>query len=132
MVCLCCAQSDSFVTARTVACGVSSVHGDSPGENAGMDCHTPSRGFSQPTDGPQVSRIAGGDSEPAEKPKNTGVESLSLLQGNFPTQESNQGLLHCRWILYQLGHQGSPETDPKQMQIYKLPDKESKIIILKK
>ena len=32
----------------------------------------------------------------------TGVGSLSLLQRIFPTQESNQGLLHCRWILYQL------------------------------
>ena len=34
-------------------------------------------------------------SEPLGKPKNTGVGSLSLLQENFPTQESNQGLLHC-------------------------------------
>ena len=34
--------------------------------------------------------------------------SLSLLQGIFPTQESNQGLLYCRWILYQLSYQGSP------------------------
>ena len=34
--------------------------------------------------------------------KNTGVGSLFLLQGIFPTQELNQGLLHCRWILYQL------------------------------
>ena len=42
--------------------------------------------------------------EPPEKPKNTGVGSLSLLQGNFPTQELNPGLLHCRWILYQLSH----------------------------
>ena len=32
----------------------------------------------------------------------------SLLQGNVPTQGSNPGLLHCRWILYQLSHQGSP------------------------
>ena len=32
--------------------------------------------------------------------KNTGVGGLSLLQGNFPTQELNWGLLHCRWILY--------------------------------
>ena len=31
-----------------------------------------------------------------------------LLQGIFPTQESNPGLLHCRWILYQLSYQGSP------------------------
>ena len=40
--------------------------------------------------------------------QNTGVGSHSLLQGIFPTQESNQSLLHCRWILYQLSHKGSP------------------------
>ena len=40
--------------------------------------------------------------------QNTGVGSLSLLQGIFPTQRLNPGLLHCRWILYQLSHQGSP------------------------
>ena len=38
----------------------------------------------------------------------TGVGSLSLLQGVFPTQGSNPGLPHCRQILYQLGHNGSP------------------------
>ena len=46
--------------------------------------------------------------EPQGKPKNTGVGSLSLLQGIFPTQESNRGLLCCRQILYQLSYQGSP------------------------
>ena len=40
--------------------------------------------------------------------KNTRVGSLSLLQGIFPTQRSNPGLLHCRQILYQLSHKGSP------------------------
>ena len=35
------------------------------------------------------------------------IGSLSLLQGIFPTQGSNPGLLHCRQILYQLSHQGS-------------------------
>ena len=40
--------------------------------------------------------------------QNTGVGSLSLLQGIFPTQGLNPGLLPCRWILYQLSHQGSP------------------------
>ena len=40
--------------------------------------------------------------------KNTGVGSLSLLQGIFPTQGLNPGLLHCRQFLYQLSHQGSP------------------------
>ena len=40
--------------------------------------------------------------------QNTGVGSLSLLQGIFPTQGSNPGFPHCRWILYQLSHKGSP------------------------
>ena len=40
--------------------------------------------------------------------QNTGVGSLSLLQGIFPTQRSNPDLLHCRRILYCLSHQGSP------------------------
>ena len=40
--------------------------------------------------------------------QNTGVSSLSLLQGIFPTQGSNPGLPHCRQILYQLSHKGSP------------------------
>ena len=42
--------------------------------------------------------------------KNTGVGCHSLLQGIFPTQGSNSGLLHCGWILYQLSYQGSPRT----------------------
>ena len=37
------------------------------------------------------------------------VSSHSLLQGIFPTQGSNPGLLHCRQILYHLSHQGIPE-----------------------
>ena len=40
--------------------------------------------------------------------QNTGIGSLSLLQGILPTQGSNPGLPHCRWILYQLSYQGSP------------------------
>ena len=40
--------------------------------------------------------------------QNTGVGSLSFLQGIFPTQELKWGLLHCTWILYQVSHQGSP------------------------
>ena len=36
--------------------------------------------------------------------QNAGVGSLSLLQGIFPTQGSNPGLPHCRWILHQLSH----------------------------
>ena len=71
-----------------------------------------SRRSSQPRDWTQVSRIAG-DSLPAEpqgKPKHTGVGSHSLLQGIFPTQESNWGLLHSKPILYQLSYQGSHKS----------------------
>ena len=39
--------------------------------------------------------------------QNAGVGSLSLLQGIFPTQGSDPGLLHHRWILNQLSYQGS-------------------------
>ena len=48
--------------------------------------------------------------EPPGKPKNTGVGSLFLFQGIFPIQELNRGLLHCRWILYQLSYLGSPQA----------------------
>ena len=51
------------------------------------------------------------DCLPSEQPgksKNTGVGGLSLLQGTFPTQGLNRGHLHCRQILYQLSHPGSP------------------------
>ena len=40
--------------------------------------------------------------------QNTGVGSCCLHQGIFPTQRLNPGLPHCRQILYQLSHQGSP------------------------
>ena len=69
-----------------------------------------SRGCSHPGIKPR-SHTLQADSLPSEQPgkqKNTGVGSLSLLRGNFPTQESHQGLLNCRWILYQLSYQGSP------------------------
>ena len=52
--------------------------------------------------------------------QNTEVCSLSLLQGFFPTQESNPGLPHCRRILYQLSYQGSPKELVKYLA-YVLP-----------
>ena len=48
--------------------------------------------------------------------KDTGVGCYFLLQGIFPTQGSNAGLLHCRQILYPLSYKGSPrliEVSPK-------------------
>ena len=83
---------------------------NSPGQNTGGGSLPFSSRSSQPRDQTQVSRLQA-DSLPAEpqwKPKNIGVGRLSLLQRIFPTQKSNQGLLHCRWILYQLSYQGSP------------------------
>ena len=60
-----------------------------------------SRGSSQTRDRTHVSHVAGRfPAEPQGKPKNTRVGSLSLLSRIFPTQELNQGLLHCqrrRW-----------------------------------
>ena len=46
--------------------------------------------------------------------QNTGVGRHSLLQGIFPTQGSNLGLLHCGQIPYHLSHQGS------QLSVYKI------------
>ena len=49
------------------------------------------------------------DSSPWNSPgQNTGVGSLPILQGIFPTQGSNPGLLHRRQIISQLSHQGIP------------------------
>ena len=42
--------------------------------------------------------------------KNIGVGFHFLLQGIFPTQGSNSGLLHCRKILYHLSYLGNPKV----------------------
>ena len=42
--------------------------------------------------------------------QNTGVGCHALLQGIFPTHGSNPGLLHCKWILYQLSYQGNTQN----------------------
>ena len=42
--------------------------------------------------------------------QNMGMGSIFLLQWVFPTQGLNRGLLHCRQVLYQLSHKGSPRT----------------------
>ena len=51
--------------------------------------------------------------------QNTGVGSLSLLQGIFPTQGSNPGLPHCRQIIYQLIHKGITDTSLSGRKIQK-------------
>ena len=77
---------------------------------SGFLCHPPPEDLPNPGIEPRSPALQA-DSLQAElpgKPKNTGVGSLSFLQGIFPIQESNWGLLHCRQILYQLSYQGSP------------------------
>ena len=84
---------------------------NSPGQNTGVGTLFPSPGdLPNPGIKPRSPALRS-DSLPAEpqgKPKNMGVRSLSLLQEIFPTQESNWGLLDCRWTLYPLTYEGSP------------------------
>ena len=73
---------------------------NSPGQNTGGVAFPFFGGSFQPRDRTQVSHLAGRffTSLAIRNPKNTGVGSLSLLPRIFPTQESKQGLLHCKWI----------------------------------
>ena len=95
----------------------------SPGQNTGVDslyCSSgdlPNPGIEHSSPTLQADSLS---AEPQGKPKNTGADSLSLFQQTFLTQESNQGLLHCRWILYELSYQGSPrgkETSYQQQPL---------------
>ena len=101
-----------FATPWTLAHQGSSVHGTLQARILEWVAMPSSRGSSQPRDGTQVANIVGRvfTSLPSQlpgKPKDTGVGSLSLLQGIFLTQELNCDLLHQRWILYHLNFQGS-------------------------
>ena len=80
---------------------------DSPGQNTGVGNLSFSRGSSQPRDWTQVSHMADGffTSWATREAKNTGMDSLSLLQRIFLTQEPKQCLLNCRLILYQRSYQ---------------------------
>ena len=97
----------------------SSVHGDSPWNTpVFLPCpplaYLPNLGIKPRSPSLQVDSSP---SEPPGKSKNTGVGSLSLLQGIFPTQGSNWGLLHCRWIPYLLSYQGGPHKGEKLIKI---------------
>ena len=80
---------------------------NSPGQNAGggslsfLQGNLPNPGIKPMSPALQVDSLP---AEPQGKSRNIGVGSVSLLQGIFPTQELNQGLLHCRQILYQLSY----------------------------
>ena len=109
----------------------SSVHGIIQARILEWGAISSSRGSSWPRDSTHVSCLAGrffpGESESRSVVsdslwpfgwytpwnslgQNAGMGSLSFLQGIFPTQGSNPGLPHCRWIFYQLSHKGSPKA----------------------
>ena len=87
----------------------SSVHGILQARILQWAAMPSSKGSSQPRNRTRSPALQADSlpSEPPGKPKNTGVGSLSLLQGIFLSQELNWGLLHCRQILYQLSCQGN-------------------------
>ena len=82
-----------------------------------MDCHALLKGtvLTQGSNPGLALWVDSLPSEPPGKPKNTGVVSLSLVHGNFLTQELNGGLLHCWQILYQWSYQGSPSDWPRTL-----------------
>ena len=65
--------------------------------------------------GPQPQRIPCPWNSPG---KNTGMGSHSFLQGIFPIQGLNLGLLHCRKILYHRSYQGSPGSPKSCTQMF--------------
>ena len=68
-----------------------------------------------------------GQNSPWNSPgQNTGMGSLSLLQEIFPTQESNPGLPHCRWILYQLSHQ---ENEKRELKCHRAKNRETPVSV---
>ena len=94
--------------------GSYSIPCNSPGKNTGVGSYSLLQGiFPTPGTEPRshTLQVDSLPSEPPEKPKKTRVEfskgNWVPSQGNFPTQGSNQSLLHCRWILYQLSYQRS-------------------------
>ena len=112
-VCVCvCVKVQFFVTPQTVT-NQALLPMKFPRQEywSGLPCPSlgdlPNPGIKPRSPALQADSLA---TEPSGKPKNTGVDSLSLLQQTFPSQGSNPGLLHCRGILYQLSCQGSPDT----------------------
>ena len=52
---------------------------------------------------------------------NCNADDSILLQGIFPTEGSNPGLLHCKQILYRLSHQGSPGAQEEHLKCLSSP-----------
>ena len=96
------------MTPRTVACQAPLSTGFSRQEyGSGLPC-SPSGDLPKPGIKPRSPTLWEDSlaTEPQGKPNNTGVGSLYLFHQIFPTQESHQGILHFRWIIYKLSYQG--------------------------
>ena len=91
----------------------SSVHRNSTGKNTGVGCHALLQGPNLGIEPRQADSLL---SEPPGKPMNTGVGMLSLLQGIFPTQESNSGSP-------ELQADSLPAELPGKVQHFELPGK---------
>ena len=97
-----------------------SVHGDFPGKNTG---HTCTQLILKPPPLHDVARFimyfeCSYDFLPQLQVEfNRTILGHFLLQGIFPTQESNPGLLHCRQILYRLSYKGSPFSAYSEVKI---------------
>ena len=89
----------------------SSIHGSSPHKYTEVGGHAHLQGsFPTQVSNPGLKLMSASQadsllSEPPGKRKNTGVGSLSLFQGIFLTQESNRGILHCKWVVSQMRYQ---------------------------
>ena len=111
---LCCTQSFScvrlFATPWTAASRLFCPWGFSRQEYRSRLTCPPPGDLPSPGIEPRSPTLQAGSlqSESQGKPKNTGMDSLSLLQGIFPTQESNQGFLHCKWIFLPAELPGQP------------------------
>ena len=108
----CCAWSLShiqlFSTSWTVACQEPLFMGIFQARILEWVAMPSFRGSSQPRNRTQVSHISGRFFTiwATREAKNTRMGNLSLLHGNFLTQEWKRGLLHFWWILHQLSYQG--------------------------
>ena len=116
----CSVVSDSFFNPMNCSPPRSFVHGDSLGKIWEWVATPSSRGSSQVKWSRSVvsnsfwphGLYPTGFLRPWDFPgKSTEVGCHFFLQGNFPTQGSNPGLLHCRQTLYRLSHKGSPTRD---------------------
>ena len=109
MLCLVVSSVCFFVTPWTVACQALLPMGIFQARILEwvviLQGHLPNLGTQPRSSALQADSLS---TKPPGKPMNTGRGRLSLLQGIFPTQESNSDLLHCRRILYQLSYQGNP------------------------